>query len=158
MNHWVMALPCLMYLTSFGMCSSPPQAARLSANDADAAMGIVILYHQGISNDSLNWYSIQVPFSVSCFSISMALNALLTFMIITRLILHSRNMRKAMGSASLTSGLYETIITMLVESSAIYTIGFLLYIVTWGTDSFLVNAFAPFCTDSQVRSCFCFFP
>ena len=120
-------------------------------------MGTTILYYQASSSDSGNWGAIEVAFSISCFSISVALNALLTLMIIMRLVLHSRNMRNAMGTTANASGLYETIVTMLTESSALYTIGFLLYIVTWGTNSFLVNAFSPFCADTQVRSFF-FFP
>jgi hypothetical protein len=78
-------------------------------------------------------------------------------MIVIRLILHSRNMRKAVGTTDGANGLYKTIVTMLVESSALYTIGFLLYIASWGAQSFLVNAFSPLCAETQVRSC-SFFP
>ena len=121
-------------------------------------MGITIIYYQcSPSQDSGNWSSFDVPFTVACFSISVALNALLTLLIIVRLILHSRNMRSAMGTTGGASGLYKTIVTMLVESSALYTIGFLLYIGSWGAQSFLVNAFSPLCAETQVRSYFFFF-
>ena len=49
-------------------------------------------------------------------------------MLITRLVLHSKNIRRAMGDQGGAIGLYKQIITMLVESGALYTASFVLLI------------------------------
>ena len=51
-------------------------------------------------------------------SVSVSLNILLTLMIVIRLILHTRNVRTAMGMSGI-GGLYKTIIVMLIESCVI---------------------------------------
>ena len=58
-------------------------------------------------------------------SISVSLNVLLTFMIVIRLVLHTRNTRTALGMTGI-GGLSKSIITMLVESCALYSMSSLL--------------------------------
>ena len=90
---------------------------------------------------------------ISYYSISLSLNVLLTLMIVTRLILHSRNIRKAMGTRDRPVGSYlGTIVTILVESSALYAIAFLLYIGPWRADSSVQYIFFPILAEVQVRT------
>lgn len=60
-----------------------------------------------------------------------------------------------MGTPAATNGLYKTIVTMLVESFALYTVTFLLFIGTWGAKSNFVYTFFPILVETQVRpTCF----
>ena len=68
-------------------------------------------------------------------------------MIVARLALHNRKIRNAAGRAS---GLYSAIITMLVESSALYAITFLLYIIPWSMRSGAQFIFFPILAGAQV--------
>lgn len=77
-------------------------------------------------------------------------------MIIVRLVLHSRNIRNAIGTSSGPGSLYTAVVTMLVESSALYAITFLLYIVPLATSSYIAYIFSPALGDIQVRVVFTF--
>ena len=97
--------------------------------------------------------STGIPF----YAISISLNGLLTLMIVVRLILHRKNIRTAMGSAKGTGGLYKAIITMMIESSALYTVNSLLFIGPWSDGSWLADIFLPILAETQVRLPFTFF-
>ena len=84
----------------------------------------------------------------------MGLNILLTLIIVVRLILHSRTMRPSMGGPTGISGLYKDIVTMLVESSALYAISSLLFIGPWGAGNSAADIFLPILAETQV----CTFP
>ena len=60
-------------------------------------------------------------------SVSVSFDVILTLMIITRLVLHTRNTRTAMGAAGL-SGSCKTITTMLIESPVFYALNSLLVV------------------------------
>jgi hypothetical protein len=78
-------------------------------------------------------------------------------MIVVRLVMHSRNIRNAMrDQATGTTALYKTIIAVLIESSALYTISFLLFIGTWGSANYADPIFFPPLVQIQVRSVFDF--
>ena len=85
-------------------------------------------------------------------SISLSLNLLLTLMIIVRLILHSRNLQRAIGTAGGATGLYATVVTMLIESYALYTVVLLLYIVSWNTYSSTIGLTSRVVGNIQVRA------
>ena len=89
------------------------------------------------------WISLAVNFGLPSFSISLAINVILTFMIVIRLILHRRNIRNAMGIQDSASGVYNAIITVLVESSALYAVSVLLFIGLWAGNNPSVNVFSP---------------
>lgn len=112
--------------------------------------GILWCYYRVGLGESIP--TVQVPY----FSICLALNVLLTLMIIARLVLHSRNIKKAVGASSGPVSLYSTIITMLVESSALYAIGHLLYIVPTVSDSYVASIFSSALGEIQVRATFAF--
>lgn len=130
-NHWIIAFPCLMYLATF-------------------AMGIMVLYAFS-QPGSLYWDAVAIyNFSLSYYSISLSLNVLLTLLIVIRVVLHSRKIRNAMGTQATVSGVYKAIITILIESFALYAVSFLLYIATWGANSTLVYVFNPILPETQV--------
>jgi len=130
MNIWVIAFPCVMYLGS-------------------VAMGVMFIYQTSQPNSSI-WNSIAVNFGLPYFSISIALNVLLTLMIVVRLVLHSRNIRSAMGTPVGVNGLYKAIVTMLIESSALYAVNSLLFIGPWGAGSHAADIFLPILAETQV--------
>jgi hypothetical protein len=89
-------------------------------------------------------------FGTPYFAVSISLNVLLTLMIVTRLILHIRNVRNTMGDTHKTGSLYRTIIVMLIESSALYAVIFLLFIGPNAADNALGNTFWPILNETQV--------
>ena len=113
-------------------------------------MGITFIY-QTSQPDSSIWNSVAIDFGLPYFSISLSLNILLTLMIVTRLVLHSRNVRVAMGVPGGTSGLYKAIVTMLIESCAIYAVNSLLFVGPWGAGSHVADIFLPILAETQVR-------
>ena len=115
------------------------------------AMGVMLLYQSSQPRSSI-WNAVVVSFSLPYFSLSIALNTLLTLMIVIRLILHSRNIQAVMGVPVGTGGLYKAIITMLIESSALYAVNSLLFIVPWATGNRSSDFFLSTLAEIQVRS------
>ena len=109
-----------------------------------------ILYQVAESKDA-SYSSVVTNFGLPYLSISVSLNILLTLMIIIRLILYTRNIRTAMGITGI-GGLSKAIITMLIESCALYAINSLLVIVLWVTGYNDVVVFVPFLAQTQVRA------
>ena len=118
----------------FHWCVVASPAGKLAvmplANNTDAAMGIALIC--GIVTPKFN-RSVGTAIDISCFSISVGLNLLLTLMIVARLAVHSKNIRKAMGGSDGAGRLYQTIITVLVESCALYSACLTVYIGLYGS-------------------------
>lgn len=112
-------------------------------------MGMITLYLASQPNSNL-WKGVAVNFGLPYFTISVGLNVLLTLMISVRLILHSRNIRGAMGSTSGVSSLYKAIVTMLIESSALYAVTSLLFIGTYASNNYASDIFLPILAEVQV--------
>jgi hypothetical protein len=123
-------------------------------------MGIVYFYQLMREDTS---YSATLNLGLSYYSISLSLNVFLTLMIVTRLVLHSRNIRNAMGAPAGNSGLYKAVITMLIESCALYAVTLLLFIVPWAVDWFqgifspVPEVSFPILFETQVRFVSAFF-
>ena len=100
-------------------------------------------------SEATEWNSVVTRLGVPYYSISLSLNVLLTLMIVTRLIRHSRNIRNAIRPAK-DKGLYDTVVTMLVESCALYAVGSLLFIGPLGAESEIQGIFAPIFVNVQV--------
>ena len=83
-------------------------------------------------------------------SISVSLNVLLTLMIVTRLALHIRNIRTAIGTPAGIGGSYRTVITMLIESSALYAVSSLLVIAPPLNIRYPADIFLPVLAQTQV--------
>ena len=73
-------------------------------------------------------------------------------MVVIRLVLHCRDVRTILGAPGGISGLYKAIITMLVESCALFSVGSLLVIGILGAGNSAVETFIPILVETQVRS------
>ena len=113
-------------------------------------MGIMVIYWYSQPGNN---YAVISSFGLPFYAISVSLNVLLTLMIVTRLILHRRNIRSAMGTQA--SGLYEVVITMLVESCALYAVAFILFIGPWGISNDVDYIVFPLLAEIQVCVRFC---
>ena len=112
-------------------------------------MGITTVVYQALIPNSEIWGSLVFKFTTLYLSLSLSLNVLLTLMIVIRLVLHSRNIRALMGTPGGITGLYKTIITMLIESCALYTVSSLL--VIGQSRAAIVDIFFPILAETQVR-------
>ena len=61
-----------------------------------------------------------------------------------------KHLRSAIGASAGGVGLYTTIVTMIVESYAIYAVAYLVYIILFATRNSLQDVFATFLASSQV--------
>ena len=86
-------------------------------------MGIALVYQTTTLN--VIWSTLLY------FSISLSLNVILTIIIIIRLVLHTRNTHTTVGITG-TGGFCKSIVTVLVESCALYAVNSLLVIVPTG--------------------------
>ena len=120
----------------------------------DTAMGIVYIYNTAQPEFTHDHSTSTVHRALSYYIISLSLDVLLTLMIAIRLVLCSRNIRKATGASVGASGVYKTIVTTLVESSALLAVAFLLYIGTWAAGTYVMFAFVPILSWVQVRAVF----
>ena len=91
-------------------------------------------------------------FGKAYYSIPLSLDVLLTLMIVARIALHSRDIRSAVGSLVRPNRLYGALVTILVESCAIYTASYLLFLGPWASGSPIWNAFFPMLVEAQVRA------
>ena len=115
-------------------------------------VGIWFIYQTSLPSSILN--SLGSKTGIPYFSISISLNILLTLLIVIRLILHSRNIRNAMGAQAGAGGVYKAIVTMLVESSTLYAVSSILFIGPWGANSWVADFFLPILAQCQVRAVF----
>lgn len=115
-------------------------------------MGIMFIYYEvsqppGGTVQS----SAAANFDYPYFTISLSLNILLTVMIITKFVLRSGNIRNAMGAPI---GLRTAVITVIVESSALYAATYLLFIGLWSANSPVTFVFTQVLVNVQVRAAF----
>lgn len=103
-------------------------STKLLANSTDTATGFILCGASvpAIDDPTIDAYSITFAY----FIISLLLDVFLTLTIVTRLVLHNRNIRSAMGATVEASRLYKSIISILIESCALYAGSFLAYIAT----------------------------
>jgi hypothetical protein len=116
-------------------------------------MAVVYLWASAPQGDTHN---VMFDFAIPYFWIAISLNVLLTLLIITRLVVHERNIRSCMRTSVGGDRLYRTIVIILIESCGLYTVAFLLFIVSWCADSVIVRIFWPVLTEIQVCTVSCF--
>ena len=135
-----------MLLGSVGTYLSFPRGiVTHKAYFGDVATGILANFSGNSVVGRYQFYTVYI-------SLSLALNVLLTSMIVVRLILYSRNVRAAMGSQTGIGGLYKSIATMLVESSALFTVSSVLVIGPWAATNAIANVFVRVLAETQVRA------
>ena len=75
-------------------------------------------------------------------------------MIVARLVLVSRSIRSGMNASVEVGGLYRAVVSSLIESCALYSVAFLLFIGSWAAESTIAAVFFPILVQVQVRSVF----
>ena len=120
----------------------------LRANVDHIAISIVFIYNETMTTQ--NGY-----YLLSYLSLSASLNVLLTLMIVIRLILHTRNIRNAMGISGI-GGMCKAVATMLIESCALYAVISLLVIIPLAIQNYIMDIFFPVLAETQV--CDCLYP
>ncbi|KAK7058767.1 hypothetical protein VNI00_001391, partial [Paramarasmius palmivorus] len=129
-HQWILALPILLYL-------------------ADISVAIIYLYQVSQPNATLFTKS-AVDFGLPYFSLTTTLNILLTLLISIRLLVHHRRMVRAQTNQSWKGLSYIPIISMLVESSAIYAIFSILFIGLYAAGSSAAYIFLPVLSQTQI--------
>ena len=142
-------MPHVSQLFGYVFDSSTSQPI-LYTNVVTTAMGTTFLYQVSQPNSN-NWSPTAINFGLPYFSISIGLNTLLTLMIVARI----RSVRTTATSTGATR-LYSTIITMLVESSALYAVNSLLFIGSWAAGSHIADVFSATFAGAQARAFFIF--
>lgn len=94
------------------------------------------------------WTKVTIQFSLPYWSISIALNTLLTLLLVSRLLYMSYNARKALSDDH--GKPYISVAAMLLESAAPYTIIGLIYIVTYARNSQVQNLVLPILSQVMV--------
>ena len=107
-------------------------------------MGTGFVYQDSQAADAM-WSAL--PY----YSVSLSLNVLLTLMIITRLVLHARNTRIALGIIGI-GGLCKAVIVMLVESCALFAVSSLLVIGPLASGNFTWSLFMAIIGEIRVRA------
>ena len=111
----------------------------------------MIVVYQMSQPVSRTWAIVLLKYSIPWISISVALNVLLTLVIVLRLFLSGRNIRAATGSPAGVGGLYMAIATLLIESCALYAVNSLVLIGLWVTNNDAAGAFLVILSEVQVR-------
>ena len=114
------------------------------------ATGIAYIYADTVQTgpdmfQSRKWGDVYYP-------IAFSLNVVLTLMIIMRLFLHRKDIRRALGDQIGAGRLYKEIITMFVESGALYAASIVLYLGTWATGSVAMPVVVGILYEVQVRT------
>ena len=124
----------------------------LRADVVIIAMGILLLTFEAGGQNNNTWIAVILKFGLPYLSISISLNIILTLMIVIRLLLHNRGIRAAMGSPARIDRLYKAIVTMLIESSALYAVSSFLVIGPWVAGYRDAITFWPILTQTQVNA------
>ena len=124
----------------------------IAADVPNTAIGIVLVYQGSRPGDLIKVNAVQHEFGLTYYSISFALNVILTLMIVGRLLLLNRRIRKAMNAPVKVSGLYKTIVTTLVESYALYSVALLLFIGSFSAGDPIAGVFFPTLVEVEVRA------
>lgn len=128
--------------------------ATVSADFAETAMGIMFVLEVSQPNSFYTRPTEIYNFSTAFYSISFSLNFLLTLMIVIRLAWHSRNIQKLLGATAGAGGTYKTIVTILVESFALYAVNYVLFIGLWIDGNAAASIFQAILGEVQVRAAF----
>ena len=94
--------------------------------------------------------SVTANFSLPYFTLSVALNILLTLLLAGHLIVHSRRLRKMQISRSNHGSLYQDIVTVLIESCALFALVSILFIGPYGAGRFVSDIFLAVLSQVQV--------
>ena len=149
-NHLVIAFPCFALLASFCTYTCPWSVAAFLTNATNTATGIWFIHETARPGGT--WTLLPSKIGTPYFSITAGLNVILTLLILSRLFLHGRNVRSAMGGQAKISSFFKAALAMIIESSALYAINSLLFVIPRGVGSYVANIFLPILAQTQVRA------
>lgn len=107
---------------------------------ASAGMGLTSVVQSSLPGHSF-YSSSTINFATPAFSFSVGLNIIITSLIVGRIIVHHRRLRDAMDELSWNAmgngfqAQYTTLVTMMIESSALFTITALTFIILYVLDN-----------------------
>ncbi|THH21426.1 hypothetical protein EW146_g152 [Bondarzewia mesenterica] len=130
LKFYIVTLPILLYLGSI-------------------SMGILFLFQASRPGASL-FNRLSINFGIPYFSLSASLNVVIAILITSRLLLFRRTLHRALGSAQASSIPYISIAAMVVESSLLYAITSLLFVIPYGANSHVSNLFLPVLSQAPV--------
>lgn len=117
---WVVnAIPMLLYLASI-------------------AFGILFLKQVGTPAQS-PWLASGINFTIPYYAMSLALNILVTLLIVLRLLYHRHRITQAIGSGH--GSQYTSLVAIIIESAAIYSSFALAFLVPFGLNSPVAQLF-----------------
>lgn len=93
------------------------------------ALGILFLRQIGDGSQT-PWQAHGINYTSPYYAMSLALNILVTIMIVTRLLLCRHRIKRALGTAHATQ--YTYLAAMIIESAAIYSTFSLLFLIPFG--------------------------
>ncbi|KAG7097817.1 hypothetical protein E1B28_005135 [Marasmius oreades] len=126
MQKWVLVMPGIMFGGSI-------------------STGVLTLYKSSRPGSNL-WAGIAVNFALPYFVLSVALNIMLTLIISFRLLWHSHKYNLSASS----NGVYKRIVSMLVESCALYSLFSILFIGTYAAGNYESDLFLPILSQVQI--------
>lgn len=112
-------------------------------------MSIMVIFQSSRPNASL-WTSTTVQFSLPYFAISIALNVMLTLLLVSRLLYMSHQAKKTIGMEH--GDAYISVASMLIQSATQYAITGLVFIITYARNSNVQNLILPVLSQIMVRS------
>ncbi|KAF5385551.1 hypothetical protein D9757_006746 [Collybiopsis confluens] len=115
----VNAVPMLLYLASI-------------------AFGILFLKQVGTPAQS-PWLASGINFTIPYYAMSLALNILVTCLIVTRLLFHRHRITRAIGSGH--GSQYTSLVAIIIESAAIYSAFALAFLIPFGLNSPVAQLF-----------------
>jgi hypothetical protein len=121
----------------------------LLANIDNKVFGVMLIYQTSQPGKSLGNAVADLDLGYLFYIISPSLNVLLTLMIVLRIIQHIRNARTALGNSNKVTEEFD-IVFIFIEPCALYTVIFLLYVIPWGSGSFVGDIFFPMFVQVQV--------
>ncbi|KAF9066945.1 hypothetical protein BDP27DRAFT_1329721 [Rhodocollybia butyracea] len=127
-NLYVVILPTLIYV-------------------ATIPLGVVLLFQSSRPNATL-WTKVTVNFGIPYYSLSVSLNIMVTLAISLRLMYYRNRLKKSLGTASNLP--YVSIAAMLIESSSVYAVGSLCFIIPYALNSAASHLFLPVLIQAQV--------
>jgi len=129
-NWWIIALPSTMFLGSI-------------------SLSIMFLY-QASSPNATMFTQRALDFGLPYFALSNSLNIILTLLICLRLILHQRQMPLNGKEERMRLPYYSRIISMLVESCALYSVNSMLFLGTYAAGNSASSIFLPILSQTQI--------
>ncbi|KAF8573445.1 hypothetical protein K439DRAFT_1375420 [Ramaria rubella] len=134
-NYWVILVPMMAFMASTGPFDydhvSPPSPYFLFVG-----LSILTVFQAAQPTASI-WSKSAVVIAIPYWSLSIALNAVVSLLIVCRMLWHRHSIGKTLGPRH--SALYTSVAAMFVESAAMYAITGLVYIICFARNSNVQN-------------------